>query len=262
MRLLSDESSNAKLSKNAAKTAAWRTSILYLSPAEENGTGVSLCPAASAGCKASCLYRAGRGVMRPVYEARLAKTMRYLQDRDAFMADLSADLVRLVRRQARTGVRQAVRLNGTSDVRWENTPIVRNGVSFDGVPQAFPELKFYDYTKIIGRRVPTNYSLTFSASEINGAAARRVLMVGRMNVAVVFHGKTLPTMFWGRPVIDGTAHDMRFLDPAGGVVVGLLAKGPARRDRTGFVREATEFGPIMRAALSQAAENADYSGAS
>ena len=57
-------------------------------------------------------------------------------------------------------------------------------------------------------------------------------MVG-VNVAVVFIGESLPTEWLGRPVIDGTTHDMRFLDPQG-VIIGLLAKGRARRDGSGF----------------------------
>jgi hypothetical protein len=37
------------------------------------------------------------------------------------------------------------------------------------------------------------------------------------------------------PVINGDETDLRFLD-AKGVIVGLRAKGKARKDTTGFVR--------------------------
>ena len=44
----------------------------------------------------------------------------------------------------------------------------------------------------------------------------------------------LPSMFKGLKVIDGDTHDMRFLDEDN-VVVGLKAKGKAKKDYSGFV---------------------------
>ena len=55
----------------------------------------------------------------------------------------------------------------------------------------------------------------------------------RFNIAVVFKGKELPETYKGRKVINGDISDHRFLDPAG-VVVGLLAKGKAKKDNSGF----------------------------
>ena len=255
MYLLADQSSNAKLSKNLGITAKWQTSILYLSPADSSdltdssGGPVNLCPAASPGCRAACLNTAGRGAMSSVQLGRLRKTKLLVQDPIEFNRQLSADLETLVNRQRRTGVRQAVRLNGTSDIAWEFHSIVRNGTEFDGVPQAFPELLFYDYTKLPNRIIdfatpedswfPSNYHLTFSRSEVNDVIVRRLLKYSTVTVAVVFSGTQLPTEWNGRPVIDGTQHDMRFLDPAG-VIVGLLAKGKAKRDDSGFTIQLTE----------------------
>ncbi len=54
-----------------------------------------------------------------------------------------------------------------------------------------------------------------------------------VNMAVVFRDK-LPDTFRGLQVIDGDKDDLRFLDPKG-VVVGLLAKGRAKHDDSGFV---------------------------
>jgi hypothetical protein len=247
MKLLSDEGSNAKLAKNAAALGGdvgagvpWRTSILYLAPADVAVPGVSLCPASTPGCRAACLYTAGRGAMSTIQTARVRKARRFIRERFAFMADLATDLERLVRRQRRTGVRQAVRLNGTSDIRWEFEPIQRAGVWYSGVPQAFPELQFYDYTKIPGRAVPENYHLTLSASEATQHKVARWAPADT-NIAVVFAGPTLPDTWLGRPVIDGTTHDARFTDPKG-VVVGLLPKGRARVDRSGFVVHNTQEG--------------------
>ena len=240
MYLLADQSSNAKLGKNSEVSAEWNTSILYLSPADSSG--VNICPASSPGCRAACLNTAGRGAMGSVQAGRMRKTRLFLDDRAEFMRQLVADLTTIANRQERTSIRQAVRLNGTSDLAWESIPCIVNGVVWTNVMSAFPQLTFYDYTKLPARasaaRVggdpdfPSNYHLTFSRSEVNDRVAKLVAKTGT-NIAVVFQGERLPTTWFGRPVIDGTEHDMRFLDPKG-VVVGLLAKGKAKKDDSGF----------------------------
>ena len=48
-------------------------------------------------------------------------------------------------------------------------------------------------------------------------------------------GEPLPTSWKGFPVYDGDDTDVRFLDPKGGYVIGLRAKGKAKKDKTGFV---------------------------
>jgi hypothetical protein len=237
MLILSPQSSNAKLAKNSAVNDQWETSILYLTPANLADPSVNLCPASSPGCRAACLYTAGRGQMNTVQSARLRKTKRFIQDQSGFMRDLVADLERLEHRQERTDVRQAIRLNGTSDIDWENILCVRDGRRYFNVMQAFPSLQFYDYTKrvvrcAVGYKLPRNYHLTLSESEVNYRHCTPQIPV---NIATVFHGPDLPSVWRGRPVIDGTQHDMRFLDPFG-VVVGLLAKGKAKHDKTHFVK--------------------------
>jgi hypothetical protein len=108
--------------------------------------------------------------------------------------------------------------------------------------RAFPDVTFYDYTKVAKRRrakgFPANYHLTFSLSEDNDRLAYLEANEGS-NVAVVFDvrkGAPLPDTFAGRPVIDGDISDMRFKDPRG-VIVGLRAKGSrGKSDTSGFVR--------------------------
>lgn len=241
MYLLADQASNAKLSKNSAVASNWNTSILYLSPADSSGTNI--CPASSPGCRAACLNTAGRGAMGSVQAGRMRKTRLFLDDRAEFMRQLVLDLTTIANRQERTGIKQAIRLNGTSDIDWENIWCTHGGVQWTNVMSAFPQLTFYDYTKLPARvrdaRVggdpdfPSNYYLTFSRSEVNNVVAKRLAVTGLINVAVVFQGEQLPDTWFGRPVIDGTEHDMRFLDKTG-VIVGLLAKGKAKRDHTGF----------------------------
>ena len=78
---------------------------------------------------------------------------------------------------------------------------------------------------------------TFSLHETNLQFALDAMAHG-VNVAVVFDtrkGQPLPTTWHGVPVIDGDQHDLRFLDNPNSVV-GLRAKGPAKKDAFGFVQ--------------------------
>ena len=154
-------------------------------------------------------------MFRSVKAARERKAKFFIQEPDNFLELLFQELSKL-----KDG--SIVRLNGTTDICWEKY----------GVPQSFPNLIMYDYTKIPNRKVPPNYHLTFSRSESNDAEVLREVARGS-NVAVVFRNR--PESFLGRPVIDGDQHDFRFLDPKG-VIVGLTAKGKARFDvGSGFV---------------------------
>lgn len=212
------------------------TGILYLAPASLSG--VNLCPQSSAGCRAVCLYSAGMGVFQNVQQGRLAKSARFLNERDAFMRDIVSDIRKLVAEADKKGMKPVVRLNGTSDIQWEN-------ITVDGktVFEHFPTVDFMDYTKIAKRmfvgskaRAIANYHLTFSRSEENGAIAETVAAAGG-NVAAVFatkKGEALPSSYMGRKVISGDNSDLRFLDEKG-VIVGLIAKGKARKDTSGFV---------------------------
>jgi hypothetical protein len=129
----------------------------------------------------------------------------------------------------RKEVQPVTRLNGTSDKLWLD--IIRD----------FPEIQFYDYTKVFNRvakDLPENYHLTLSYSRANPEYADKVLAYAdkyKANIAVVFRDKNnIPETFLGRPVINGDADDLRFLDPQG-VVVALYAKGKAKKDTSGFV---------------------------
>lgn len=213
------------------------TGILYLAPSNESQV-MNTCPKASKGCRLACLFTAGRGAFNSVKQARISKTVLFWNDREKFVADVSQDVVALKRKAGKANLKPATRLNGTSDVAWENVKL--NGKS---IMETHPDHQFYDYTKRIERvrdyaagKMPSNYHLTFSRSENNDAEVAEALSLG-VNVAVVFAGKTLPATYLGRPVINGDEHDARFLDPKG-VVVGLKAKGKARKDASGFVVKA------------------------
>jgi len=185
-----------------------------------------VCARASKGCLAACLNTAGHGVYRSTQESRARKTKFFWEDTEGFLVQLRKEIRAAVRSAGRKGLTPAFRLNLTSDIPWEAY----------GIPQEFPELQFFDYSKYHDRCVPSNYHLTFSRSEslINHDQARKFLRKGG-NVAVVFNKKELPATYWGYPVHSGDEDDLRFLDPFG--IIGLYAKGRARKDTTGFVVE-------------------------
>lgn len=218
-------SADAKTSKGEAK--GYLTGILYLAPS--NVSGRQVCPFASPACHAACLYSAGRGAFSNVQRSRIAKTQSYFADKVAFLANLDKDVTGLIAKATRQRMKPAVRLNGTSDIAWERT----------GIMDRFPGVPFYDYTKnplryaqFLAGKLPKNYRLVFSRSETNEAQALEFLSKGG-NVSVVFR-KTLPKTWNGYRVINGDKTDLRFLDPKG-VVVGLVAKGKAKADVSGFV---------------------------
>lgn len=222
---------NAKTVKGDG--SEYLTAIMYLKPYKT--AGINLCAMAEqAKCIDPCLVGAGRGQMSSVQAGRLRKTEWFIRDRAGFMAQLYADLESFVSYCAKRGIHPCVRLNGTSDIRWELIGV--NG--FRNIMEAFPMVTFYDYTKIANRRgLPANYHLTWSYSAANAAYAKQeaVAKVNGLNIAVVFRRKgDIPASFLGLPTIDGDRDDMRFLDPKG-VVVALYAKGKAKQDQSGFV---------------------------
>lgn len=219
-------SRDAKTSKG--EKDGYLTGILYLAPSTTSGQA-DLCPNASAGCRAACLYTAGRGAMKNVQQARVNKTLRFLNEREEFMAEIVKDIKSLVRKAEKENMTPTVRLNGTSDIPWENVKVG----DAPNIMALFPNVQFYDYTKNPNRKnLPANYDLTFSLAEDNDSNAEKALNNG-VNVAAVF--QELPKTFMGRKVVNGDDTDLRFNDPKG-VIVGLKAKGLAKKDTSGFVR--------------------------
>lgn len=228
MRLLTEAASNAKTAKNAMH-AQYLTYILHLAPADLSGYNV--CPLASAGCKAACLNTAGRGVFSNVQAARIRKTKLLMENRAEFFGLLKQDLDAVQRKATKAGLKAVVRLNGTSDLAWENM----RAFAGQNVFEAYPAIQFYDYTKIARRmqkQLP-NYYLIYSASETNSTECLDLLKQG-YNIAMVFD--SIPAAYKGYTVVSGDEHDLRFLEPHQGLIVGLKAKGKARKDASGFVR--------------------------
>lgn len=221
---------NAKTVKGNKK--GFKTAILYMAPA--NMSGINLCAAAFiADCVGACLFTAGRGAMTSVAMSRLRKALFFQQFQQEAIAMIMRELIAFRAKSEREGWTLLVRLNGTTDIRWENY----------GIIQSFPDIQFYDYTKIANRKnIPANYDLTFSYS---GVAAYqpfvRMAVSKGQRIAVVFRNReTVDAMiaagetFMGLPLVDGDDTDIRHIEPQG-VVVALYAKGKGKLDQTGFV---------------------------
>lgn len=237
MKLLSPAITNPKTAKNEGR--GYISALLHLAPGILSG--VNVCPAASKGCLKACLNTAGRGAMKSVQTARIRKTHLFINERDLFLKYLQEDIDFLKRKAKKQGLKVAVRLNGTSDLNWMHGSIIKDNL----------DVQFYDYTKVLKRALLLkdyqakgmflNYDLTFSSSETNEAECLIALKHG-INVAIVFRS-FLPKVFWESNVISGENHDLRFLDPKGvrGLVIGLVAKGLAKKDQTGFVKESLQL---------------------
>ncbi len=240
MKLLGVDT-NAKTRKGQKK--GYMTGITYLAPSDASGV-INTCPNASEGCRAACLFTSGRGRMNPIKQARINKTKFFAKERDAFMTQLNREILSLVKKASKHNKIPCVRLNGTSDLPWENVRIEGQSIM-----EKWEGLQFYDYTKSLTRianyangKLPKNYHLTFSHSEdVSDATVKDVLNRG-VNVAVVYGGGTLPIDdFGGVEVLNGDADDLRFLDPMG-KIVGLLYKSTVATPEqwNGFVREYKE----------------------
>jgi hypothetical protein len=220
-------SANYKMAKSVEK--GYLSVILHLQPYKNEINGKNVCPGSTEGCRVCCLNTAGRGQFDMTQAARTVRTVAYWQDKKLFVKQLKKEIKQQIDRAKRSGLKLSVRLNGTSDISWE---LIDRTLFTD-----FPDVKFYDYTKNPKRdfkNLPKNYNLTFSLSEKNEEIAKKLFRQG-VNVAVVFR-KVLPKKFWNSPVINGDDHDLRFLDRKG-CIVGLSAKGKARKDTTGFVQD-------------------------
>ena len=233
--LLTEKS--AKIDKSNISGLGYLERMLYLAPASISGFNV--CPQATEGCKASCIFTSGHGRYPRTQQARINRTHRFFNDREQFLTDLKEDIEKFEKKCDKLGQRAAIRLNGMSDLPWEKLD--------PSIFSDFPNIQFYDYTKITSRmfsKLPKNYHLTYSRSEYNWDNCLKVLRAGK-NVAMVFDWPQYttkfmrenwldlkPTTYQRFKVADGETHDYRFLNKG---LIGLYAKGRGRYDKTGFV---------------------------
>ena len=219
------------------------TAIQYLSPSDSSG--VNLCPMSKiAKCDVPCLESSGQMNFKQSRDARLSRTKLYLNNPAEYFNTLVTEIKAFIKKAGRKGLTPLVRLNGTSDIRYENIGFVFEGVYFRNIFEYFPDLQFYDYTKIPNRfnsmnglsDFPKNYDLTFSYSGADGFQKYndRALKAGVRIAAVFDRVENIPVTFHKRKVVSGDETDVRHLDPQN-VIVALYAKGKARKDQSGFV---------------------------
>ena len=227
--LLSKGSTNTKTAKNELLTY-----ILYLAPHKQNSKKINLCPKASKGCAAACLFSAGRGRFSNVINARVNKTEYFLDDKRGFITQLARELHKINDKALKGRYNVAIRLNGTSDLDF--IYLLKKYSGFDVLQDDnFSNLIFYDYTAILGKvkkYINTNYHLTFSRKEDNENETLEALKMGA-NVSAVFSGD-LPKYYKGFSVVDGDKSDIVMIE-ANNVILGLKAKGEAKNDKSGFV---------------------------
>lgn len=228
-------SGNAKTIKSDRSNKGFLTAILYLLPYNLSGHNVCKKAVSPKSCGIYCLNRSGRGFTNVVQNARKAKTKLLFEDRSLFKKLLFEDLRKFVLLCKNKNVKPALRLNGTSDLDWDEI--------FPELKSEFPEIMRYEYTKVIAKMKrwldtnpsPKNFHLTFSRHEKNEKQCKEVLEKGG-NVAVVFKDKKFPKEFLGKyKVRNGDKTDLRFLEGRKSLIIALYAKGRAKHDTTGFV---------------------------
>ena len=212
------------------------TGIFYGTPA--NGSGEwNDCPFASLGCAMACLNHSGHGgigldtaLLNRVQIARLKRSAFFHTQRSEFWKMLIRDINKLAKRAKKLGLAPAVRLNGTTDTKWESQPVVIDGVKIAGnIMELFPDVMFYDYTawpymKRPNESLPGNYHLTFSRKENNEDQISQNIANGR-NVTVVVDIKStdkttpLPTAWRGIPTYSADKSDYRPFDPTGRILI-------------------------------------------
>jgi hypothetical protein len=219
--------SDAKTRKGTAY--GYRTGILYLTPGRSGADKIDLCPSASTECRGACLAFSGRaGIFPEIKRARDRRRAFFLNDRDAFFAKLKKEIFSLIKSATKKGETPVIRLNGTSDILWEN---VRENGTGKNLFEIFDKIQFYDYTKIPNRKSSyKNYHLTFSWSGSNREESTQALKNG-LNLAIPFsvgRGKPLPKTHEidgiSYRVVDGDISDLRFLDRGKPKIIGLRVK--------------------------------------
>jgi len=224
---------NPKTDKNKKIKGLESYRILRLNLAPYNLSGYQVCAMASVGCASACLHTAGN----PVYQvqkdkSRINRTRFYMQSRVEFLKQLIREIKNHELYCNKNKLIPVVRLNTTSDISWE----------IHSIFELFPNIQFYDYTKIYKRAIkfvkgeyPKNYHLTYSLNEDNKDLAFNILKMGG-NISVVYRNNLEDLKRFNYNVVNGDNHDLRFLDKRNSIV-GLKAKGKAKKDTSGFVME-------------------------
>lgn len=223
---------SSKLAKNG-KISGQHTYIIYLAPAKTSGYNV--CYFSTPECRLGCLATSGRAAMEilsnnfnRIENSRIKKTKMFYEHSEFFMSWLIAEIKASQIKAIELGFEFSVRLNGTSDIDWQNVKV--NGQS---IFEIFPDVNFYDYTKSHLKFIdkPNNYHLTYSYTGRNWNHCKDLLSKGH-NIAIIFNIKReseLPQTYENYNVVNGDLTDYRISD-AKGIIIGLKWKRIANRE--------------------------------
>lgn len=246
--------SSSKIVKG--KKQGYMSLILYLSPA--SSSGINVCSEASPGCIAACLNVSGRSLMEhksgknSIQLSRLKKTWLSVFRRDLANKLVASEIVKGQARAEKSGMKFAVRLNGTADLDWSH------------IIKAFPTIQFYDYSKHLNHvykaKALSNWHITFSYSGTNLLDCLEAVKLGaNLALPIAFssarNGKLSGLI---KELVDaGLGYsqddsDLRFLDPSNNPL-GLLAvkqtPGTAEGIKKGFLLDREGFEAIRQAVL-------------
>ena len=225
-KLLSPPTYNYKASKNLQLNVH----TYFLCLAHSDTSGYNVCPKANrmsinehnnnkSDCSYVCVAENGKGNIPVVKNARIRKTKMFFEHRAEFMELLYNDIKKAIEYSKKRSYKPTFRLNAYSDIKWEN-------VKYKGksLMENFPNIVFYDYTKLVNRKVPKNANLTYSYWGNN--KDYKIATKNGLNVAMVFDKRVpLPDKYNGKKVIDGDLTDLRTKENDGNnVIVGLRAK--------------------------------------
>ena len=224
-----------------------------LSPADTSGV-INVCPGAG-NCRKTCLHWAGNpAYMKGKQAKRIRQTIAFSRDQNSYLEMLSVATVRALTKFE--GRQIAVRLNTTSDIKWEELSfnlspdvadfiLTKFGVKleagrYNSILELFLRfnIKFYDYTKLKRnwqKCRDLNYHLTASFDGHSNTANHKVCIDAinsGVNVAAAFNIKKsqplpecISLLGFSLPVLDGDLSDSRFDDIAG-CLIGLRFKQP------------------------------------
>tara|TARA_B100000519_G_scaffold1399_1_gene1338 strand:- start:181 stop:927 length:747 start_codon:yes stop_codon:yes gene_type:complete len=229
MKLLSKPTTNYKANKNIK--LGYHT--YFLSLAHSDISGYNVCPMANklkakennknkSTCSAVCVgYIGFANIYKSIMKARIRKTKLFYENREEFFRLLIKDIESAIKSSIKKDLIPTFRLNTYSDIKYENIKVNHNNKVYNNIFEIFPNIKFYDYTKIANRKTPKNYELTYSYYGNKKALNKEI---NNKNVAIVFD--LLPKKYKNKIVIDGDKTDLRLTDNDGNnVIVGLKFKG-------------------------------------
>lgn len=203
---------------------------LMLAPASTSGFNVC---SASGDCERFCVSFTGKGGIPTVQQARIRKTLLFMNDRQTFFELLENDICQLAEYAHQNSKQLVIRLNTFSDLAFE---LIKPELF-----KSFDDVLFIDYTKRKDRMLryirglfPKNYFLAYSHNEKSEDFSIYALQNG-VNVSfVVRRPKQIPLRIEGFQVTDADYSDSWIIDNIG--TIGILkAKGKLISSDSPFV---------------------------